>query len=331
MSRDINGNYTLPSGNPVAPGTLIESAWANSTMDDLAASMTDSLSRSGLGGMLAPFYNASGAISAPGMSWTNEPTSGWYRKALNEFWYSVGGADIFGISSAGIILAPGRSFAGLSTLSSALQINNTLGVLGLSTLTGGLHAIGAALFDALATFGAGIDVNGGNATFDAPAVFNSTLEINGPVDAGGTGTINYVLTAGGGVLPPVWAPAQGAAGTVTLDGVQTLTNKTITGLKETAVAMPANDINTLAGNYFTKTVAVDTTFTVSNISASPSASSIILELTNGGAHAITWWAGVKWASGTVPTLTAAGRDVLGFFNHDNSATWTGLVLAKDVK
>jgi hypothetical protein len=30
-------------------------------------------------------------------------------------------------------------------------------------------------------------------------------------------------------------------------------------------------------------------------------------------------------------LTSAGRDVLGFFTHDGGTTWSGLVLAKDVK
>jgi hypothetical protein len=59
--------------------------------------------------------------------------------------------------------------------------------------------------------------------------------------------------------------------------------------------------------------------------------SFVLDLTNGGSSTITWWSGVKWASGIAPTLTVSGRDVLGFFTHDGGTTWSGLVLGKDLK
>lgn len=54
MPRDASGNYTLPAGNPVVTGTIIESDWANTTLNDVADEMTDSLSRTGEGGMVAP-------------------------------------------------------------------------------------------------------------------------------------------------------------------------------------------------------------------------------------------------------------------------------------
>lgn len=104
-----------------------------------------------------------------------------------------------------------------------------------------------------------------------------------------------------------------------------------TAIREYKVAMGANDIDVRAGNYFTKTITTTTTLTVSNVVGSNSAVSFILDLTNGAAFAITWWAGIQWAGGTVPSLTAAGRDVLGFFTHDGGTTWTGLLLAKDAK
>jgi hypothetical protein len=119
--------------------------------------------------------------------------------------------------------------------------------------------------------------------------------------------------------------------TVTLTGTQTLTNKTITGLKETRVAMGANDIDLSAGNYFTKTISGATTLTVSNTASSGTACAFILDLTNGGSATITYFANVKFVGGTAPTLTAAGRDTLGFFTHDGGSTWTGLVLGLDIK
>lgn len=109
------------------------------------------------------------------------------------------------------------------------------------------------------------------------------------------------------------------------------TTPTLTGYRETKVAMPANAIDLSTGNFFTKTISGATTLTVSNVVATGSANSFILELTNAGSATITWFSGVKWAGGTAPTLTSAGVDILGFYTHDGGTTWRGMVLAKDSK
>jgi hypothetical protein len=97
------------------PGTVIEADWANPTMGDLGNAITDSLSRSGQGGMLVPFKNADGTMAAPGMTWANESSSGWYRKANNEFWYSVGNDDVFQITKTGIALATGKTATNINS------------------------------------------------------------------------------------------------------------------------------------------------------------------------------------------------------------------------
>jgi hypothetical protein len=109
-----------------------------------------------------------------------------------------------------------------------------------------------------------------------------------------------------------------------------LITPTITGTKEVKVVMSANNIDLATGNIFTKTITAATTLTLSNTPAAGTAATFILDLTNGGAFAITWW-GVKWATATAPSLTAAGRDTLAFFTHDGGTTWTGLLLGKDLK
>lgn len=100
---------------------------------------------------------------------------------------------------------------------------------------------------------------------------------------------------------------------------------------DTSSAVAALNIDCALADYFTKTVTGNSTFTVSNVPASGTVASFILNLTNAGAYTITWWSGMKWAGGTAPTLTASGRDVLGFFTYDGGTTWTGLVLTKDAK
>ena len=84
MPRDVNGTYSLPAGNPIVSGTLIQSTWANDTMNDLAVAMTDSLSRSGNGGMLSPFFFIDGTETNPSISFANEPSLGFWRIATQE-------------------------------------------------------------------------------------------------------------------------------------------------------------------------------------------------------------------------------------------------------
>lgn len=79
MSRDTSGLYTLPAGNPVSSGTTITSTWANNTLTDIANALSDSLSRSGNGGMTAPLRGPDGTVGAPAFSFTNENSLGFYR------------------------------------------------------------------------------------------------------------------------------------------------------------------------------------------------------------------------------------------------------------
>ena len=89
MPRNVNGEYELPAGNPVVSGTIISTNWANDTMADLATALTNSLSRNGNGGMLAPFLNADGSESAPGIAWSNEPSTGFWRAGPQDMRASV--------------------------------------------------------------------------------------------------------------------------------------------------------------------------------------------------------------------------------------------------
>lgn len=93
MPRNSSGTYTLPAGNPVAPNTIIETAWANPTMSDLGAAITDSLDRFGRGSMLAPIKVPDGAFNAPTYAFSSEATMGIFRVSSN----------VLGIAMAGLV------------------------------------------------------------------------------------------------------------------------------------------------------------------------------------------------------------------------------------
>jgi photosystem II stability/assembly factor-like uncharacterized protein len=115
---------------------------------------------------------------------------------------------------------------------------------------------------------------------------------------------------------------------------QTLTNKTITGEKETRVAGGTGGsyaVDLATGNYFTRTFNANATISLSNVPATGTAQAFVFDITNAGAFTITWFANLKWPGGAAPTLTASGRDVLIFFTHDNGTTWNGFVSGLDVK
>lgn len=104
MSRDSNGNFTNVAGIPVVSGTTISSTVFNNFAADVATALTESLSREGDGGMNTSFKNASGAVGAPGITWTSEDNSGFYRISSGVFGYSVLGTKVFEINANGLDL-----------------------------------------------------------------------------------------------------------------------------------------------------------------------------------------------------------------------------------
>jgi len=92
--RDASGNYTLPTGNPVVAGTPITASWANATLTDVATALSASLCRNaGCGGMNTGFLLFDGSAGSPGMTYTLEQNSGWYRAGAGDHRLSVLGTD----------------------------------------------------------------------------------------------------------------------------------------------------------------------------------------------------------------------------------------------
>lgn len=137
MSRDVNGNYTLPAGNPVASGTVITIAWGNATMSDVGSEITNSLDRSGRGGMLAALKGIDGTVAAPAFSFTSEPTSGWYRAAAGTVNLSITNSLRLSITTTGL------SITGTTVSSGAISTsaNSSVAVSASANYSGGVVGI----------------------------------------------------------------------------------------------------------------------------------------------------------------------------------------------
>lgn len=125
MPRSSGGTYTLYTpGNPVVTNTVISSTWANNTLTDLATAMTDSLSRSGQGGMTAPLQLTNGAVGTPALTWGAETTAGLYRAGAGDFRFAVGGQDVWRFVTGGAVGFFGNGAVGAPAISWASETNS---------------------------------------------------------------------------------------------------------------------------------------------------------------------------------------------------------------
>lgn len=225
MPRNSSGVYTLPSGNPVVPGTTIDAAWANDTMEDMANELTNSLSRTGAGGMLAPFRIADGAVTGPGLSYLNETNTGLYRSGAGSTWMSVLGVNTVQFSTVGLTIPFGKaltaqgnaSVAGTLAVTGATTLASTLAVAGAITATGGVLG--------------NVTAGSGTSTFN-----NVTINGNLDMDAGSSGTITN--------LPNPVNPGD-AANKAYVDSQDALRLALTGGTMTGAIAMSTNKITGL--------------------------------------------------------------------------------------
>ena len=193
MPRNVNGTYTLVSGNPVVTGTVIDSAWANDTMPDFGAEMTDSLSRSGKGGMLAPLRGVNGSAAVPSHSFTAFVQSGMYMAAAGDLQLSVTGVQKLRLS-AGDTRPQYWSVSGATWLNVAdsvdvttLQANIDAEAVTRASQTGANASAIVVNADAITANAAAIVVNADGITANAAAIVVNADAIT--VNAGNTNDI----------------------------------------------------------------------------------------------------------------------------------------------
>jgi hypothetical protein len=100
-SRNSSGTMSAVNG-PYVSGTTISSAQINQRFADIENEITDSLSRSGKGGMTAVIKEADGTSAAPAYSFTNEAGSGLYRVGAGDLGLAVLGTKVQDWTSNGV-------------------------------------------------------------------------------------------------------------------------------------------------------------------------------------------------------------------------------------
>lgn len=203
----------------------------------------------------------------------------------------------------------------LSTVSLTSNVTGTLpvanGGTGATTLTGYIKGGGTSALTASATIPTS-DLSG---TLGVANGGTGAATLTGYVKASGTST----MTASAAI--PV-ADVTGAAplASPTFTGTATFaTTDALGSVRGNITAVAALDIDCSLGNYFTKTIAANSTFTFSN-APSTRAFAFTLELTH-TSGTVTWPGTVRWPGGTAPTLTTSRVHLFTFVTDDGGSNW----------
>ncbi len=96
--------------------------------------------------------------------------------------------------------------------------------------------------------------------------------------------------------------------------------------KQAVEAVSSTSIDLSTGNYFTKTISGNTTFTFTNPPSSGTVGSFTLELTH-SSGTVTWPSSVKFPADTAPTLTAGKTHLFVFVTDNGGSRYRGAALA----
>jgi hypothetical protein len=178
-TRGGTGTYSLYA-SPVVSGTTISSTYWNNTLADLATEITDSLSRSGKGGMLAPLALTVGSVTAPSIYFSGDTNTGIYTTFADDLAITAGGVKAIEFGATGVV---NTTTNGVAITATGNGTGNAITAIGGSSNGDAIAATGTGT-------GAGIRGTGGASGSGVVAT------------AGATTGIGLVLQVGNTVLPP---------------------------------------------------------------------------------------------------------------------------------
>ncbi len=149
MARDSGGTMSLAKP-PFVAGTASSAPDVNTVLSDIATELTDSLSRSGKGGLLSPLKFADGALATPVITFTSEPSSGFYRVATNILAWVIAGVERVRATSTGVSITGTLGLSGATTSTADLNTSASV-VVDLSAANGGVMAAPALRFGGSST------------------------------------------------------------------------------------------------------------------------------------------------------------------------------------
>jgi hypothetical protein len=124
-SRNSSGTYSRDRG-PYVPGRVISSSDVNAEFSGIAQGLTDSLDRSGRGGMVAPLRVPDGSLPAPTLSFTNETGTGLRRAGAGDLRIGVLGADTLKVTASGADVVRGDLTLPAASAQSILKTGGVL-------------------------------------------------------------------------------------------------------------------------------------------------------------------------------------------------------------
>jgi hypothetical protein len=187
-ARNASGSYSLSPAAPFVTNTPISSSTVNTRFSDIATEITDSLSRSGKGAMLAPLQGYAGNAALPGYTFGTDTNNGFYLIGADNLGLSLGGTKRWDFGAAGSSLTGTFDVSGATSLASTLTtrgaavFSSTVAVTGATTLTGALTG-GAATFDS---------VTAGTLTVAHAATFTDPVTVGTATDSQHAATKGYV-------------------------------------------------------------------------------------------------------------------------------------------
>ena len=285
--------YTFHRQTPIA--TEVTTVASNiSNINTVAGNNTNITTVAGANSNITTVAGAVSNVNAVGGSIANVNTVATNISSVNDF------SDVYRIASSAPTSHLHAGDLYFNTTSNELQVYNG------SAWQGGVTAVGDQ------------DTTGNAATATKLA---SPVNIN---SVAFDGSAAITVAAAAGTLTGATLASGVTASSLTSTG--TLTTLTIDGpYKQVSEAVSALDIDCSTGNYFTKTINANSTFTFSNPASSGTVSSFTLELTH-TSGTVTWPTSVKWNGDSAPTLATGKTHLFMFVTDDGGTRWRGAAL-----
>jgi hypothetical protein len=136
MSYNGSGTYNPPVGNPVEPGSVITSEWANTLVDDISLALTNCVTRDGQGVPSTVLKIVDGSVTSPGLAFNSESSTGVYRPSTNVLALTVAGTQRLRLTTAGVVVTGTHSVSGNASVGGDLTVTGAVSGSNLSSSGG---------------------------------------------------------------------------------------------------------------------------------------------------------------------------------------------------